>query len=107
MRPEDTSPEAWRVLVDIYRRMSPDEKLQRAFDLSEFVRSASEAGIRSQYPDASDREVFLVRYSAEMNQTAALHMLIQALEGAGVRYLIGGSVASSSRGLPGDTRYGF
>ena len=59
MRPEDTSPEAWRVLVDIYRRMSPDEKLQRTFDVSEFVRSASEAGIRSQYPGASDREVFL------------------------------------------------
>ena len=59
MRPEDTSPEAWRVLLDIYRRMSPDEKLQRTFDLSEFVRSASEAGIRSQYPGASDREVFL------------------------------------------------
>jgi hypothetical protein len=35
-----------------------------------------------------------------MNQTAALQTLIQALEGAGVRYLIGGSVASSSRGLP-------
>ena len=35
-----------------------------------------------------------------MNQTVALETLIQALEKVGVRYLIGGSVASSSQGLP-------
>lgn len=59
MRPADTSPEAWAVMLDIYRRMSPDEKLQRVFDLSVFVRSACESGIRASHPQASDREVFL------------------------------------------------
>lgn len=59
MRPADTSPEAWRILLDVYGRMSPDEKIQRVFDLSAFVRSACEAGIRAEYPAASEHEIFL------------------------------------------------
>lgn len=35
-----------------------------------------------------------------MNQATALEALVRALEGLHVRYLIGGSVASSSRGIP-------
>jgi hypothetical protein len=35
-----------------------------------------------------------------MNQAAALQDLIRALEGLHVRYLVGGSLASSSRGIP-------
>jgi len=59
MRPADTSPEAWRPLLDIYRRMTPDEKLQRTVDLSTFLRSVCEAGVRAEHPQASEREVFL------------------------------------------------
>jgi hypothetical protein len=59
MRPADTSPEAWRVLLEIYRRMTPDEKLQRTLDMSAFLRSMCEAGVRAEYPQAQDRELFL------------------------------------------------
>ena len=59
MKPADTSPEAWRILLDIYRRMSPNEKLQRTLDMSAFLRSVCEAGVRADYPQASEREVFL------------------------------------------------
>jgi hypothetical protein len=59
MRPEDTSPEAWRILVGLYRKMTPQEKLERTFELSDFIRGVCESGIRSQYPEASEREVFL------------------------------------------------
>jgi hypothetical protein len=59
MRPDDTSPEAWRIMLDVYRKMSPQQRFERTFELSEFVRAACEAGIRSQCPLASDREVFL------------------------------------------------
>lgn len=59
VRPEDTSPEAWEVYLGILRNMSPQQKFERALELSEFVRKFCEAGIRSQYPDASDHEVFL------------------------------------------------
>jgi len=37
--------------------MSPAQKMQRALELSETVRSAAEAGLRQQYPQASDREI--------------------------------------------------
>jgi hypothetical protein len=62
VRPEDTSPEAWKVFLDIQRRMSPAEKLERTFAWSQIVRQFAEAGLREQYPDASDHEI-LLRYA--------------------------------------------
>ena len=59
MRPEDTSPEAWRVYIGILRAMSPSDRLYRAMELSDFVHHASEAGVRRAYPAADEREVFL------------------------------------------------
>ncbi|MCX6632396.1 MAG: hypothetical protein NTW28_32730 [Candidatus Solibacter sp.] len=59
MRPRDTSPEAWKVLMDLVRRMSPEEKLRRAIEFTAMVRKLGEAGIRQAYPQASEREIFL------------------------------------------------
>jgi hypothetical protein len=59
MRPRDTSPEAWKVLMDLMRKMSPEEKLQRTLELSSAMRLAREAGLREAYPQAGDREIFL------------------------------------------------
>ena len=58
MRPADTSPAAWKVLLDLMRKMPPEEKLARAVQLSAAVRKAGEAGIRQAYPDASEEEIF-------------------------------------------------
>jgi hypothetical protein len=62
MRPDDTSPEAWKVYLDIQRRMSPAEKIARAFEWSEVVRRFAEAGLRERYPDADEHEI-LLRYA--------------------------------------------
>ena len=59
MRPRDTSPEAWKVFLDLVRRMSPEERLQRAIDLTAAVRNLGEANIREAHPGASEREIFL------------------------------------------------
>jgi len=59
MRPRDTSPEAWKVLIDLIRQMTPEERLQRCLELSDAVRLAAEAGLRETYPHASEREIFL------------------------------------------------
>jgi hypothetical protein len=59
MRPRDTSPEAWKVLLDLVRKMSPEERLQRTIELTAAVRNLGEAGIREAYPGASEREIFL------------------------------------------------
>jgi hypothetical protein len=55
----DTSPEAERVLVDGYRRMSPEQKLAIVDDLTRATQQLAAARIRQQYPDATDREVSL------------------------------------------------
>ncbi len=59
MRPIDTSPEAWDVLLELQRRMSPAERLWRALEYSEFVRNLAEGVLRQRHPLASDREIFL------------------------------------------------
>jgi hypothetical protein len=45
--------------MDLMRRMSPEEKLQRALELSSAMRCAREAGLRQAYPQAGEREIFL------------------------------------------------
>jgi hypothetical protein len=62
MRPADTSPEAWKVFLDLQRRMPPGEKLQRTLEWSELVRRFAEGGIRQRHPNADDHEV-LLRYA--------------------------------------------
>lgn len=57
----DTSPDAWKVFLEIQRRLSPAEKLRRALELSALVRGAAEAGLRGLYPLASEREIFTAR----------------------------------------------
>jgi len=55
----DTSEGAFRKLIELQRRMSGVEKLERALEWSATLTRMSEAAVRRKYPDASDREVFL------------------------------------------------
>ncbi len=59
MRPADTSPEAWKILIGLLRKMPPEEKLRRTLEWSEMIRLAGESGLRQAYPQASEREIFL------------------------------------------------
>ena len=59
MCPRDTSPEAWKIYLDIQRRMSSSERLQRAFEFSAFVNALAEGALRQKYPGAGEREIFL------------------------------------------------
>jgi hypothetical protein len=61
MRPADTSPEAWAAYMDLQRRTAPGEKIRRAMSLSKTVHLLAEAGLRRQFPEADDREIFLRR----------------------------------------------
>jgi hypothetical protein len=62
LRPADTSPEAWKVFLDIQRRMTPAEKIERTLEWSQLNRAFAEAGIRQRWPQADDREI-LLRYA--------------------------------------------
>lgn len=45
--------------MDLMRKMSPEEKLQRTFEFSAVVRQLGAAGLRQKYPQAGEREIFL------------------------------------------------
>jgi hypothetical protein len=59
MCPADTSPEIWRIYLDICRQMTPSEKLAKTLELSEMYRNELKAGLRERYPWADEREIFL------------------------------------------------
>lgn len=59
MCPEDTSPEAWKILMDLERRMPPGQKLGLALEHSGLLRSLALAGLRRRYPQESERQIFL------------------------------------------------
>ncbi len=55
----DTSSEAFEALIELQRRMSPGDKLAAMFELTAMMMRLSEDAVRKQFPNASDREVFL------------------------------------------------
>ena len=55
----DTDPRAMEVWLDLLRKKPGGEKLIDALDFSDFVFHMSEMGVRMQYPNATEREVFL------------------------------------------------
>lgn len=42
--------------MEALRRMSPEQRLAKAFELSEMSNDAARAGIEQMYPQATDRE---------------------------------------------------
>ena len=55
----DTSPEALRVFIDLHRKMTPGQRLAHVFEMNEFQEGLQRWSVRSMYPDADEREVFL------------------------------------------------
>ena len=55
----DTDPKVLAVWLNMLRKRSGEDKIAGVFDLMGFAREITEMGVRSRYPDASDREVFL------------------------------------------------
>jgi hypothetical protein len=56
----DTPPEIEEMLLERYRRMTPQEKLQQVVDLNRAAQQMAAARIRAQYgPDISERELGL------------------------------------------------
>lgn len=53
----DTSAEAAEIQLEIFRRMTGEERLRRALELSDFFREVSLSRIRAEHPDWSEWEV--------------------------------------------------
>ncbi len=55
----DTHPKALEVFLSLQRQMTPAQKVSLVFNLTTMVLRLSEAGVRMDYPQADEREVFL------------------------------------------------
>ncbi len=61
----DTSPEAAAIQASIHRRMTGEQRLELAYEMSVFARELAMARLRAEHPDWSDREIKreLLRYA--------------------------------------------
>lgn len=64
-RPRDTSPDAWNQYLRALDRMSGEQRLRIALDLSDTVRSLRLAGLRAQFPGESQQQL-VRRYIEEV-----------------------------------------
>lgn len=56
-----------RVYLQALRRMTPDERLRKAFELSELCRKLFLHGLRRRFPDMPEREVMRI-YRERLNK---------------------------------------
>lgn len=57
--PLDTTPEIEAMQIEIRRRMSPEQRLLVALEISDLCRELRKAGIRRDHPDWSERQVVI------------------------------------------------
>ncbi|HET8930927.1 MAG TPA: hypothetical protein VFN21_09745 [Acidimicrobiales bacterium] len=53
----DTTDEAARVQAEVFARMNPEDRLLRAFYMSDLMVRIAEEGVRSRHPDYEDPDV--------------------------------------------------
>jgi hypothetical protein len=71
----DTSPEAEAVLIAGFRRMAPEEKLERALDLSDALDQLTEAGILARHgPDLPERELRLRKAALRLDRDTMIRV---------------------------------
>ena len=78
MRPLDTSPDAHRVQLDIFRKMLPEERLQRGSELSSFCRGLLADGVKHRHPKYTEDEVRLAVIRIELGDELFLKVYPQA-----------------------------
>src|SRR5437764_4440728 len=116
---DDTRPEARRVLIETYRRMSPLQKWHVIDDANQRLRILHAAGLRSRQPGASDDEIrrdwlwlmfgFIDQEGKAVpaSQNESLEVLREVLgvfRTMGVPTAVGGSMASSMHGVQRQTK---
>jgi hypothetical protein len=79
--PADTTPEAERVLDEIFRRMPASRRLAIALELTESLLQETAAGVRSRHPEYTEDEVRL----AVIRQSLGDELFRQVYPGVDVR----------------------
>ena len=73
MIPRDTTAEAHRVQIDILRRMTPEKRLGKGFELMQASRALLETGVRQRHPEYTDTEVHLAVIRLQLPEELFLH----------------------------------
>jgi hypothetical protein len=55
--PADTSKEAYLKEIELIRKMSPEQRAARAFDLTDSMRENAIAGIKSEHPEYTREQI--------------------------------------------------
>lgn len=54
---QNTAVDADKIQIEIYKRMTPDERWQEALRLNASARALKAAGLRSRHPDWSEKRI--------------------------------------------------
>jgi hypothetical protein len=57
--PPDTTPDAARVQLEVFQRMTPEQRLRLGFELTDSVRRLAAEGVRARHPEYTDDQVRL------------------------------------------------
>ncbi len=55
--PLDTTIEAMKRQVEILRKVTPERRMEMAFELSDFLRSIVQAGVKERHPDYNEQQI--------------------------------------------------
>jgi hypothetical protein len=112
----DTSPDAERVMYEAYRRMSPARKWKNLADDYRMARDLHAAGMRLRDPGVTPAEIQAawlrdtlgrpcpvpipgnIMEPVAQDYQAVLRFVLRTLDRLGLKYAIGGSIASSMHG---------
>lgn len=116
----DTSPEAQRVLTEVYRRLSPGRKWQLVANAYRTLRLLHASGVRLRNPQATDRQILedwihrVLGFPAitvgetvmeeQLSGFQGARAVIRVLVRLDIPYALGGSMASSLHGVPRSTQ---
>lgn len=73
--PRDTTLEAYRVQIEVLRRLGPQGRLRMMAALNRGLRRTIEAGIRRRHPDYNDQQVKLARIKLTVGQEVFNNLL--------------------------------
>ena len=77
-RPADTTPEAWAVQLEAWRRMGPERRLSVAVTMSEELISLARSGIAARHPDYTPEAVRLAEIRQRLEDELFMKMYPQA-----------------------------
>ncbi len=84
--------------LEVLRSMTPEQKLLKAFELSEFSKALFIEGLRQRFPNATEDEISTdsVRSARKMSQQELLKRVVRTLDDLKIDYILTGQLRASA-----------